>query len=92
MNDWPNARGEIVIGSSAMSDGYFANEEETKLAFFEENGMRWWRSGDIAEIDSFGHVSIIDRKKDLVKLQCGKFVALGKVRIVKLYAKVESNS
>ena len=62
-----------------MSDGYFANETETKQAFFEQNGVRWWRSGDIAEIDQFGHVSIVDRKKDLVKLQCGKFVALGKV-------------
>ena len=63
-----------------MSDGYFANEEETKQTFFEENGIRWWRSGDIAEIDEFGHVSIVDRKKDLVKLQCGKFIALGRVR------------
>lgn len=63
-----------------MSDGYFALEQETKATFIEENGIRWWRSGDIAEIDEFGHLSIVDRKKDLVKLQCGKFIALGRVR------------
>lgn len=80
LKDKPNPRGEILIGSSAMSDGYFALEQETKATFIEENGIRWWRSGDIAEIDEFGHVSIVDRKKDLVKLQCGKFIALGRVR------------
>ena len=80
LKDKPNPRGEIVVGVNALSDGYYANDEETKATFFEENGIRWWRTGDIAEIDQFGHVSIVDRKKDLVKLQYGKFVALGRVR------------
>lgn len=64
VNDKPNARGEIILGSlGARSDGYFENEDETRKTFFEENGIRWWRSGDIGEIDKYGHVKIIDRKK-----------------------------
>ena len=49
MHDKPNARGEIIIGSETVSAGYYKNEKETADSFFEENGTRWWRSGDIGE-------------------------------------------
>ena len=49
MDDWPNARGEVIIGSDRVSAGYYKNEKETAEVFFEENGIRWWRSGDIGE-------------------------------------------
>ena len=47
VDDQPNARGEIIIGSDMVTDGYYKNEEATAEAYFEENGTRWWRSGDI---------------------------------------------
>lgn len=50
MDDKPNARGEIIIGSELVCAGYYKNEKETAKAFFEENGIRWWRSGDIGEM------------------------------------------
>ena len=34
--------------------------------------FRWFKTGDIGEIDKFGVVKIVDRKKDLVKLQFGE--------------------
>ena len=37
------------------------------------------RSGDIAELRDDGTLRLIDRKKDLVKLQLGEYVSLGKV-------------
>ena len=37
------------------------------------------RSGDIAELREDGTFRLIDRKKDLVKLQLGEYVSLGKV-------------
>ena len=37
------------------------------------------RSGDIAELHEDGTFRLIDRKKDLVKLQLGEYVSLGKV-------------
>lgn len=79
VHDKPNARGEVIIGTKAASVGYFENPEESDKAFFVENGIRWWRSGDIGAINKHGHLSIIDRKKDLVKLQMGEYIALGKV-------------
>lgn len=57
-------------------------EEKTKEDFFFENGRRWFRSGDIAQLEPEGVLKIIDRKKDLVKLQFGEYVSLGKVEAV----------
>lgn len=48
-------------------------------SFFEEQGKMWIRTGDIGEFDKEGNLRIIDRKKDLVKLQLGEYVSLGKV-------------
>ena len=42
--------------------------------------MRFFKTGDIAELTEDGNIKIIDRKKDLVKLQLGEYVSLGKVR------------
>jgi len=79
VTDKPNPRGEIVIGSHSISKGYFKNPEKTAEEYFEENGTRFFKSGDIGEIDKEGTLKIIDRKKDLVKLQHGEYVSLGKV-------------
>ena len=43
-------------------------------------GHRWFHTGDIGQITVDGQLQIIDRKKDLVKLQMGEYVALSKVR------------
>ena len=47
--------------------------------FYEEGGKRWFRTGDVGELHEDGTLRIIDRKKDLVKLQLGEYVSLGKV-------------
>ncbi|XP_072286216.1 long-chain-fatty-acid--CoA ligase 4 isoform X2 [Pyxicephalus adspersus] len=78
--DKPHPRGEIVIGGQNVSMGYFKNEEKNLEDFFvDENGQRWFCTGDIGEFHSDGCLQIIDRKKDLVKLQAGEYVSLGKV-------------
>ncbi|XP_042732311.1 long-chain-fatty-acid--CoA ligase 4 isoform X2 [Lagopus leucura] len=78
--DKPNPRGEIVIGGPNVSMGYFKNEEKTAEDFTtDENGQRWFCTGDIGEFHPDGCLQIIDRKKDLVKLQAGEYVSLGKV-------------
>nr|CAB3491043.1 unnamed protein product [Digitaria exilis] len=44
----------------------------------DERGMRWFYSGDIGRLHPDGCLEIIDRKKDIVKLQHGEYVSLGK--------------
>lgn len=77
--DKPYPRGEILIGGDNVALGYYKLPEATEKDFFEEDGRRWFRSGDIAEVQGDGCFKIIDRKKDLVKLQVGEYVSLGKV-------------
>jgi Long-chain acyl-CoA synthetases (AMP-forming) len=76
--DKPFPRGEILIGGSNISPGYYKNPTKTKEDFFDEEGKRWFRTGDIGELHQDGVIRIIDRKKDLVKLQAGEYVSLGK--------------
>lgn len=81
--DKPNPRGEIVIGGPNVTMGYYKNESKNKEDFFVDgNGQRWFCTGDIGEFHSDGCLKIIDRKKDLVKLQAGEYVSLGKVEAV----------
>lgn len=78
--DKPHPRGEILIGGSNVTMGYYKNEAKNKEDFFvDENGQRWFCTGDIGEFEEDGCLKIIDRKKDLVKLQAGEYVSLGKV-------------
>ncbi|EEE51721.1 hypothetical protein OsJ_33112 [Oryza sativa Japonica Group] len=79
-NDSPMPRGEIVIGGPNVTKGYFKNEAKTNEVYKDdERGMRWFYSGDIGRLHPDGCLEIIDRKKDIVKLQHGEYVSLGKV-------------
>lgn len=79
VDDSPNPRGEIIIGGDNVSQGYYKIPDKTKEDFFYQDGKQWFRTGDIGEIHPDGCIKIIDRKKDLVKLQLGEYVSLGKV-------------
>jgi long-chain acyl-CoA synthetase len=55
------------------------------------NNIRYFATGDIAEMLPSGNMKIIDRKKDLVKLQSGEYVSLNKVEsVVKLLTYVDN--
>jgi len=83
VTDQPRPRGEIVIGGENVTAGYYKNPEKTAEEYFTDaNGRRWFKSGDIGQMEEDGTLRIIDRKKDLVKLQFGEYVSLGKVESV----------
>jgi len=79
ISDKPFPRGELVLGGDPVTKGYFKNTTKTEEDFFVENGKQFFRSGDIGELHEDGTFRLIDRKKDLVKLQLGEYVSLGKV-------------
>lgn len=83
ISDTPLPRGEIVIGGPNVTLGYFKNEEKTRESYkVDERGTRWFYTGDIGQFHPDGCLEIIDRKKDIVKLQHGEYVSLGKVEAV----------
>jgi len=91
ITDEPNPRGEIHIGGHNVALGYYKNKEKTEEDFYDGEGLRWFRTGDIGEFDKDGVIRIIDRKKDLVKLQGGEYVSYGKVEsVLKTHALIES--
>jgi len=64
MNDVaPGAVGEIVHRSPQLLSGYFHDDARTAAAF--EGG--WFHSGDLATIDDEGYITVVDRKKDMIK-------------------------
>ena len=80
VTDKPRPRGEILISGGNVTAGYYKQPEKTAEEYVvDEAGDRWFKSGDIGQVEEDGSLKIIDRKKDLVKLQCGEYVSLGKV-------------
>ncbi len=63
--------GELLVRGPSVFRGYWEMPEETAAAFEGD----WFKTGDIASIDSDGYLSIVDRKKDLIKTSGGKFIA-----------------
>ena len=55
--------GEIVHRSPHLMLAYFHDDERTQAAF--EGG--WFHSGDLGTIDEEGYISVVDRKKDMIK-------------------------
>lgn len=67
-----NGEGEVLISSKTLMIGYYEDEEATKEAIFEENGKRWFRSGDVGYMDKDGFLYITGRSKNVVVTQNGK--------------------
>jgi fatty-acyl-CoA synthase len=55
--------GEIVHRSPQLLAGYYHDDERTRAAF--EGG--WFHSGDLGIMDDEGYLTVVDRKKDMIK-------------------------
>jgi acyl-CoA synthetase (AMP-forming)/AMP-acid ligase II len=66
--DTPGMQGEIWCSGPNVTVGYYKNDEATRDGFTtDENGETWFRTGDVATIDSDGYLTIVDRIKEMIK-------------------------
>ena len=66
------ADGEVFYKGPGVFKGYYKNEDATKETIDKEG---WVRTGDAGVIDNNGHLKIIDRAKDVGKLNSGNMFA-----------------
>jgi long-chain acyl-CoA synthetase len=81
VTDSPNPRGELLVRGHTLFREYYKNEEETKKAMTEDG---WFRTGDIAEVDSLGRFKIVDRVKNVLKLAQGEYISPERIENVYL--------
>ncbi len=63
----PGEAGEVVGHSGGMMTGYHGQPEKTRDAeWFDPQGKRFIRTGDIGRFDSEGFLTLFDRKKDML--------------------------
>ena len=66
-------RGEVWVRGAVVSLGYYMMPEKTREDFDEDG---WFHTGDIGQFASDGSVQIVDRKKNLIKLKGGEYIAV----------------
>ena len=59
-------QGEIVINGPEVFQGYWRRPEATRDAFFELDGKRFFRSGDLGHVDEDGYFFLTDRLKRMI--------------------------
>ena len=74
-----NGRGEILVRGPGVFAGYYRDPVNTRGSFTPDG---WFRTGDIGLFRAGGQLQVIDRKKNVLKLSQGEYVAVEKVENV----------
>ncbi len=61
--------GNIVFGGDGLVQGYLGLEELTAEKFYQIDGERWYRIGDIGRMDRYGNVEMLGRKDFQVQIR-----------------------
>lgn len=72
-------RGEICVKGDNVGLGYYMMPEKTKEEF---DGDGWFHTGDIGQFAADGSVQIVDRKKNLIKLKGGEYIAVENMEMI----------
>ncbi|KAI0263286.1 long-chain-fatty-acid-CoA-ligase [Gloeopeniophorella convolvens] len=68
-------QGEVLLRGPSVTSGYYKRDDlNNDESIFTKDG--WLRTGDIGQWNKDGTLSVIDRIKNLVKLQGGEYIAL----------------
>jgi acyl-[acyl-carrier-protein]-phospholipid O-acyltransferase/long-chain-fatty-acid--[acyl-carrier-protein] ligase len=68
----------ILISGNQVMLGYLNDEAKTREVIFEQDGMRWYVTGDKGHISPEGFLIIVDRYSRFAKIG-GEMVSLGAV-------------
>ncbi len=60
------ADGRIMLGGATVAAGYLGEPALTASAFCEEDGVRWYRTGDLGRLAADGTLTVLGRADDVV--------------------------
>merc|ERR1712137_847732 len=85
-------QGEICVKGQNVTLGYYKNKEKTDEVFVvEEDGERWFHTGDVGQWNPDGTLSIVGRVKDIFKLDGGEYIAPERLETIYCQCKYLSN-
>jgi o-succinylbenzoate---CoA ligase len=58
--------GRILLGGDTIAAGYLEAPDEAGSTFFEEDGVRWYRTSDLGSIDDDGRLTVLGRADDVI--------------------------
>lgn len=58
--------GRILLGGATIAAGYLDAPELSAAAFVEDDGVRWYRTNDLGELDADGKLTVLGRADDVV--------------------------
>ncbi len=70
--------GMILIGGAQVMKGYLNNPAKTDEVIREDDGIRWYVTGDKGKLDADGYLTIVDRYSRFAKI-AGEMVSLSLV-------------
>ncbi|WP_174843258.1 AMP-binding protein [Cryobacterium glaciale] len=78
--------GQLELSGSVLAEGYLNDEARSTDRFALEHGVRWYRTGDLGEVDpQSGRVTVLGRADNVI-ISGGEKVSLDAVeRIVRAY-------
>ncbi|KAI0791104.1 acetyl-CoA synthetase-like protein [Abortiporus biennis] len=86
----PKPQGEVLIRGPAVTKGYFKRDDlNNDPTIFTDDG--WFRTGDVGQWNPDGTLSLIDRVKNLIKLQGGEYIALERLESIYKACDLTSN-
>lgn len=77
----PGMLGELAIGGSGLSKGYFGKCDLTKERFIAIDDKPYYKTGDMAYIDKVGNIHCLGRQDEQVKVN-GHRIELGEIDTV----------
>ena len=83
-------QGEVLIRGPSVISGYYKRDDlNNDENIFTKDG--WLRTGDVGEFNADGTLTLIDRIKNLVKLQGGEYIALERLESIYKACNLVSN-